>query len=258
MLNRSNQRINYFKYLLRASFQSDFSPYYFGYGRTALKKGLKAYNIPKGKKILVPEYICSAALEPFLQEEIGIQYYCVNENLSPDWNSIAEKLTDNISAILMVHYFGFAQDIDSFIRFAQKHNLLLIEDNSHGHGGLYRNQLLGTFGDIGFSSPRKSFPLLNGGVLYIKTGNITHEKINLEPVNVFKLIIRDVVGRTLDNIKPLKELLLKKSDRSAERDEHIKEWSMDIKTFQILSSYDLNSVRKKRKEIYNIWHDWSI
>ena len=43
---------------------------------------------------------------------------------------------------------------------------MLIEDNSHGHGGLVNKRLLGTRGNFGFSSPRKVFKIYSGGVLY--------------------------------------------------------------------------------------------
>src|ERR1041385_3826337 len=151
MYNRSNQRINYFKYLTREKLQTKESPFYFAYGRTALKEGLKLWKVQPGKKILVPNYICVEVVQAFLQMGLGIQYFSMNEDLSPDWNSVKEKLTKDTWAILMVHYFGIAQDISSFIKFANGNNLLLIEDNSHGYGGLYEDQLMGTFGDIGIA-----------------------------------------------------------------------------------------------------------
>ena len=67
----------------------------------------------------------------------------------------------------MVHYFGFPQNINKFQELSKKKSWFLIEDNAHGHGGYYNNELLGTFGDIGISSPRKSLRLNSGGILYI-------------------------------------------------------------------------------------------
>ena len=50
----------------------------------------------------------------------------------------------------------------------QKNNLIMIEDNAHGFSGEFENKLLGTNGDIGFTSPRKNLNILSGGLLYIK------------------------------------------------------------------------------------------
>ena len=44
----------------------------------------------------------------------------------------------------------------------------MIEDNAHGFSGEFENKLLGTNGDIGFTSPRKNLNILSGGLLYIK------------------------------------------------------------------------------------------
>jgi perosamine synthetase len=257
MYNRSNQRINYFKYLNRQKFQSLESPYYFSYGRTALKEGLTAVNFPPGKKILIPNYICDAALEPFNELGIGITYYSVNEDLSPDWDSLKKNLTKDAASIMMVHYFGIPQDIELFINFSKENDLLLVEDNSHGHGGLNQNQLLGTFGDIGISSPRKSFPILNGGILFLNKGKkITKNNFPLEPIDLSKLIIRDIFGRILDNTVTIKNVLLQKLDSKADSASNIKSWSIDKVSYNLLNKFDLAEVRKVRSNLFKIWENW--
>ena len=68
----------------------------------------------------------------------------------------------------MIHYFGQPQNIFQFKDFCSKHSLVLIEDNAHGYGGKFELKLLGTYGDIGISSPRKIFNTSTGGLLYVK------------------------------------------------------------------------------------------
>lgn len=256
MLNRSNQRINYFRYLDREKFQSSESPYYFAYGRTALKAGLMACKFPTGKKVLVPEYICDAALDPFHELGIGIQYYSVKQDLSPDWDNVQAGLSKDIGGILMVHYFGIPQDTEIFIRFSEENGLTLIEDNSHGHGGRLNGKMLGLFGDIGISSPRKSFPVLNGGVLFLKN-QITLPTFGTspEPANVPKLIARDLLGRMLDLFPKVKELLLTSTD-SAEDDPKIQDWCIDRQSYDRLAAYDLKETSRLRVEVYGAWEKW--
>ena len=258
MYSRSNERVNYFNYLSRSVFQSASSPYFFGYGRTALKAGLSAYNIPVGKKILVPNYICDAALQPFHELGLGTVYYSVNPDLTPDWKSVNENLSPEIFAILMVHYFGIPQDIEQFQGFAKENNLLLIEDNSHGHGSLYAGKIVGTFGDIGISSPRKSFPILNGGVLFLKSKNISlNDHFPLEYFNIPQLIIRDITGRILDSFTSVKEFFLKKFDNGIEWNTAVEDWSIDRVSFNTLMKYDLKTVRELRTNIYLVWEKWA-
>ena|ERR1035437_7905319 len=258
MYNRFNKRINYFNYLNRSAFQSDSSPYFFGHGRTALKVGLLTYNTTIGKKVLVPNYIGDSCIDPFNELGMDIIYYTVNSDLSPDWDTINRSISKDVIAIMMVHYFGIPQAIEQFQSFAKEHNLLLIEDNSHGHGGIVSGKLLGTFGDIGFTSPRKSFPILNGGVLFLKTKNIS-STINfpIEQVNIPKLIIRDITGRILDNCTPIKELFLPKRFKGVEWDPHGEDWSIDKTSFDTLMKYNLQEVRELRTSIYNVWWKWS-
>lgn len=113
MYNRSNKRINYLNYLTRQKFQSSESPFFFGYGRTALKIGLQSCNIRTGKQALIPEYICEEALDPFRDLGIDLRYYSVNPDLSPDWDSVKNCLTKDVSAILMVHYFGIPRILNA-------------------------------------------------------------------------------------------------------------------------------------------------
>src|SRR5207253_7011257 len=102
--------------------------------------------------------------------------------------------------IMMVHYFGIPQDINRFIEFAAHNKLFLIEDNSHGYGSSYDNKPLGTFGDIGISSPRKSLPILNGGMLYLKEEkHLSLPGLPLEPLAVLKSILKNFAGMVLDN-----------------------------------------------------------
>lgn len=257
MLNRSNQRINYFRYLGRKKFQSSESPYYFAYGRTAIKAGLLSCKINTGKKILVPEFICDAALHPFHELGLGIQYYSVKEDLSPDWDSVHSGLSTQVAGIMMVHYFGIPQDIERFTGFARENNLILIEDNSHGHGGSYQGKMLGLFGDIGISSPRKSFPILNGGTLFLKNA-LTLPPLHTEPepFNVAAAIIRDLIGRILDTYPRAKEMLLNTTEQLA-HDSKVKDWCIDKYSYKFLAGYDLQKAVRTRTQLFRVWEKWS-
>jgi len=258
MFNRSNQRINYFAYKQRRVYQSNTYPFYFAYGRTALKIGLINYKIVSKKKVLVPEYICGEALQPFNDLKIDTIFYSVNEDLSPDWNALESYISTDVSAIMMVHFFGFPQQIEHFIDVANKYNLLLIEDNSHGYGGIYKTKFLGEFGHIGFSSPRKSFPILNGAILNSKKELLHPPIFPLEPVNINKLIFSDYIGRGLDHIIQLKKILLKKMKTGLIEKQTMGDWGIDASSFEYLTKLDLVKVRAKRNNTYQIWYEWCV
>ncbi|MFH7320740.1 DegT/DnrJ/EryC1/StrS family aminotransferase [Desulfurivibrio sp. D14AmB] len=143
------------------------APYKFAYARTALKYGLQASGFTPGNVVLVPDLICESLLEPLADLGLGVCYYPVGPTLEPEWGQLEQLLADPVKALLVVHYFGQPQPMAEVLGFCRRNGLLLIEDNAHGFGATFEGQALGTFGEIGISSPRKSFPVPNGAFLYL-------------------------------------------------------------------------------------------
>lgn len=138
-------------------------------GITALYLGIDILELNQNDEILIPDIICSDIVGMLKYKNIKPIYYQLNTDLSPQWAYLDDIMEqpNNIRAILMIHYFGQPQDIRKFIYFKITHNIFLIEDNAHGHGGYYDNILLGEYGDIGISSPRKMLDLNTVGILYL-------------------------------------------------------------------------------------------
>lgn len=72
-----------------------------------------------------------------------------DEYFGIDAKKIEEKITPKTKAILVVHLYGMASEMDKIVQICQKHNLRLIEDCAQSHGACYDNQMTGTFGDVG-------------------------------------------------------------------------------------------------------------
>ena len=174
----------------------------FARARTALKCGLQLLGVEAGSVVLVPDYLCNVVWHPLLQLGLQVKTYPVLDNLSPDWVAL-EKIQQPRRpawALLMVHYFGQPQNVDDFRRFCSRHHLKLIDDAAHGHGGKHRGQLLGTLGDIGISSPRKTLNLSLGGCLYI----------DHDPVVLAKAV-REVLPSAVENTADLLKSLIRRS-----------------------------------------------
>lgn len=56
-------------------------------------------------------------------------------------------ITDKTKAVIVVHPFGHAADMDAIMPVAKSHGLLVIEDVAEAPGGRYKEQMLGTFGE---------------------------------------------------------------------------------------------------------------
>ncbi len=88
-----------------------------------------------------------------------------NLNINPD--DIEKKITSKTKAIVVMHYGGFACDMDSIMQIAQKHNLKVIEDACHGPLSVYNGKKLGTIGDVGCFSffSNKNISTGEGGMI---------------------------------------------------------------------------------------------
>lgn len=137
---------------------------YFSLGRHALTAGLKALAIGKGHFVLMPEYICRDLIASVHSVQAKPIFYPVDRTLAP--KSLPAEA--NVKAVLAVNFFGFPQVLDPFRAYSAKHDVALIEDNAHGF--LSRDEggrLLGSRGDFGIFSLRKTFAFPDGAALLL-------------------------------------------------------------------------------------------
>ncbi len=140
---------------------------FFAHARTTLWYGLLQLPMEKEQTILVPDYICEVVLHPLVDLVIWAVFYPVDSSFTPDWDVIENIQSSNPAhAFLLVHYFGQPQDIEHAREFCDQNGLWLIEDNAHGYGGKLNGQPLGSFGDMGFSSPHKLLHCTSGGMFF--------------------------------------------------------------------------------------------
>ena len=66
-----------------------------------------------------------------------------------DVKSLEKCLTDKTKAVLVVHLYGQASQMDKIVEFCKEHNLRLVEDCAQSHGACFDGKMTGTFGDIG-------------------------------------------------------------------------------------------------------------
>ena len=95
------------------------------------------------------------------------------EDLNIDPNDISQKVTNKTKAIVVMHYGGYACDMDEIMSIANKHGLKVIEDACHGPLSEYRGRKLGTIGDVGCFSffSNKNISTGEGGMLITNNEN---------------------------------------------------------------------------------------
>ena len=102
------------------------------------------------------------------------------KDLTIDPDDIEKKITPRTKAIMLMHYGGFACDMNRIMDIAVKHNLSVIEDACHGPLSEYAGKKLGTIGSIGCFSffSNKNISTGEGGMI-ITNDDAIYEKARL-------------------------------------------------------------------------------
>ena len=124
-----------------------------GNGLDGLFLALKALGIHPGNEVIVPSntYIATALAVTYCGAtpvfvEPDIRTFNINPKL------IEAAITSRTKAIMPVHLYGQACDMDPIMEIAKKHNLYVVEDCAQAHGATYKGKRIGSFGDTaGFS-----------------------------------------------------------------------------------------------------------
>jgi dTDP-4-amino-4,6-dideoxygalactose transaminase len=135
-------------------------------GTIAIQVAIKALEI-KGEVITTPfSYV--ATTNSILWENCKPIFADIREDdFCIDVEKIEEKITENTSAILAVHVYGFPCNVEAIERIAKKHRLKVIYDGAHAFGVKYKNKSLLSYGDISTCSfhATKLFHTTEGGAI---------------------------------------------------------------------------------------------
>ncbi len=139
----------------------------FFWARNGLFHALSLHDISAGRRVLVPSYICSSAVEPILACGADVDFYRIDRSCGADFLDIERQIRPATVALVAVHYFGAPQPIEKFAEICERYGLLLVEDCAHVLVGEYEGKPLGSFGDVSFFSWRKFLPIYDGATLFL-------------------------------------------------------------------------------------------
>ncbi len=136
----------------------------------ALEMAAILMDLEEGDEILAPSFTFVSTVNAFLLH--GIKPVIVDvrpDTLNLDETLLEEHITERTKAIVPVHYAGVACEMDTIQRIADKHNLLIVEDNAHGLFSKYKGKHLGTLGTFAAQSfhETKNITSGEGGALFI-------------------------------------------------------------------------------------------
>jgi len=148
----------------------------------ALHMALLALDIKEGDEIITPSltFIADQNVTQITGAKNVLADISSMEDWSVDPDDISAKITPKTKAVMIVHYAGFACDMERITALCKKHGLPLIEDCAHTPGADYKGQPLGTFGDIAAFSffANKNIAIGEGGMVVTRNADL-YEKLRL-------------------------------------------------------------------------------
>lgn len=142
-------------------------------GTVALLAAMQALGLKFGDEVIVPAYTWDGTAIAVLQAgcipvfaDIDPDTYCL------DPQAVRAALTPRTRAILPVHLAMRFADMPSLLAIAREHNLLVIEDCAHAHGGRYQGKGAGATGDAGCFSFQESKLMTAGEGGFVMTNRL--------------------------------------------------------------------------------------
>ena len=135
-------------------------------GLDALNLIIKTFGFGNGDEIIVPANTYIATILAISQNgctpvlvEPDINTYNINPDL------IEEKITEKTKAIMVVHLYGQAVQMEKIWALAKKYNLKVIEDSAQAHGAFCQGRRVGNLSDASAFSfyPGKNLGCLGDG-----------------------------------------------------------------------------------------------
>ena len=150
-------------------------------GLDAIYLALKALGVGAGDEVIVPG-------NTFIATALAVSYTGAKVVLvDPDENTynlcakgLEAAYTPRCRAIIPVHLYGQAAEMDEIMAFAKEKGLYVIEDCAQAHGATYKGKKVGTFGDVGCFSfyPGKNLGALGDGGAIVTNDKALADKIH--------------------------------------------------------------------------------
>lgn len=128
----------------------------------ALFLSLKALDLPRGARVLVPAFTFAAVPSAIVHADCQPVLVEVGQNYRIDMDDFAAKLDDSIAAIMISHMRGHTSDMDAIMALADARGIPVVEDAAHSLGTLWNGRKVGTIGKIGCFS-FQSYKMINAG-----------------------------------------------------------------------------------------------
>jgi dTDP-4-amino-4,6-dideoxygalactose transaminase len=153
-----------------------------GSGTEALHIAIRACGLGPGDEIITVAHTAVAtvaAIELAGATPVLVDIDSVTYTIDAD--RIAAAITPRTKAVIPVHLYGLAANLNPIVDLARRHGLKIIEDCAQAHGARYADRVLGSLGDVACFSfyPTKNLGAIGDGGLVATNDPVIAENLNL-------------------------------------------------------------------------------
>lgn len=181
-------------------------------GTDALQIAMMGLDLKPGDEVITADFTFAATVEVIALLQLTPVLVDVDmNNMNISLDGIRKAITPKTKAIVPVHLFGRAANMDSIMEIANEHNLYVIEDNAQAIGADYKSndgskKKVGTIGHVGATSffPSKNLGCYgDGGAIFTNDDALAHKLRGIVNHGMYERYHHDVVGvnSRLDSIQ---------------------------------------------------------
>jgi len=152
-------------------------------GLDALWIAIRLLEIGEGDEVIIQSNAYIACVMAITMNRATPIFVEPNEYHNIDVNKIEALITPKTKAIMPIHLYGQASDMEALMSIARRYNLYVIEDCAQSHGAKQNGKMTGTFGDVGCFS---FYPSKNLGAFGDAGAITTNNKKLAEAFRVFR------------------------------------------------------------------------
>lgn len=170
-------------------------------GLDALHLALKAVGVGAGDEVIIPSntYIATALAVSYVgASPVFVEPDRQTYNINPA--NIEAAITPRTKAIMPVHLYGQACEMEAIMHLAKKHKLFVIEDNAQAQGAVFNGKITGSWGHANGTSfyPGKNLGALGDAGAVTTNDTALAEKINmLRNYGSQKKYYNEVIGHNM-------------------------------------------------------------
>ncbi len=167
-------------------------------GTVAILIALRAAGVCFGDEVIVPAYTWDGTATAVLDAggvpvfvDVDPESYCL------DVEAVRRAITPRTRAIVPVHLAMRFTDMDALLALAKEHNLAVVEDCAHAHGGEWRGKGAGSLGDAGCFSLQSSKLMTSGEGGIVTTSRLDVFELMQSVVNCGRASATDTFGKRM-------------------------------------------------------------